>query len=143
MIATARRLARSSDELGLPLEAARSWLDLAYAAAEALDEPACNEGLGAAHRRYRDAGVDRGLADVLLGMAMREAFMGSPETAAALLSTTATGLLIDQGSYAWYRRCRDRIRAAGLPTAVINAARHGGRLKTVEQAIAEHLNFAN
>jgi hypothetical protein len=110
---------------------------VAWEASLAHDDVSLKTGLSRAVQRYRDAASGRGLADALLGIALWEALHGDAVRASRLLATSATTQLNDQGSYEVYRRCRDLIVAADLPTDYVARARLDGQRSTVETALEE------
>ena len=140
-IEISRRAAEAAEDIGLPLVAARRWLEMAWEASLAHDDVSLKTGLTRAVQHYRDAASGRGLADALLGIALWEALHGDAVRASRLLATSATTQLNDQGSYEVYRRCRDLIVASDLPTDDVARARLDGQRSTVEMALEEEFEM--
>lgn len=136
-IEISRQAAEAAEDIGLPLVAARRWLEMGWEAAIARDDVSWRTGLSRAVQHYRDAASGRGLADAVLGIALWEALHGDALRASRLLATSATTQLNDQGSYETYRRCRNLIVAANLPADDVAAARLDGQHSTVEIALEE------
>ena len=74
---------------------------------------------------------------MLLGLALWESLHGDPVRASQLLATVATGQLNDQTAYRIYRRCREHIRAASLPSQTIKAARTSGANTTIRSTLVD------